>query len=100
MRRAPANADDHLSLVAGVSKLQIEELRRQGVATAAALAAMPVPLSWKPSRGAAAHMSEYASRPGSKLRAAKRESCSMNFSPVASDSGLPAFRRRLQATSF
>jgi predicted RecB family nuclease len=45
--------DDHLSLVAGASKLQIEELRRRGVETVAALAAMPLPLVWKPSRGAA-----------------------------------------------
>src|SRR5208283_643305 len=34
--------DDHLSLVAGVTKMQIEELKRQGVDTAAVLATMPV----------------------------------------------------------
>ena len=45
--------DDHLSLVAGAAKLQIEELRRHGIETVAALAAMPLPLAWKPSRGAA-----------------------------------------------
>ena len=45
--------DDHLSLVAGAGKLQIEELRRRGIETVAALAAMPLPLAWKPSRGAA-----------------------------------------------
>jgi uncharacterized protein len=45
---------DHLSLVAGISKLQIEELRRQGIDMTSALAAMAVPISWKPSRGAAA----------------------------------------------
>ncbi len=45
--------DDHLSLVANASKLQIEELQRRGVETVAALAAMPLPLVWKPSRGAA-----------------------------------------------
>jgi predicted RecB family nuclease len=45
-------ADDHPSLVAGVAKLQIEELRRRGIETMAALAAMPLPLAWKPSRGA------------------------------------------------
>jgi predicted RecB family nuclease len=47
-------ADDHLSLVAGATKLQIEELKRQGVDTVAALAVMPLPLAWKPSRGARA----------------------------------------------
>ena len=44
--------DDHLSLVANASKLQIEELQRRGVETVAALVAMPLPLAWKPSRGA------------------------------------------------
>jgi predicted RecB family nuclease len=46
--------DDHLSLVAGATKLQIEELKRRGVNTVAALAAMQSPLAWKPSRGARA----------------------------------------------
>jgi predicted RecB family nuclease len=45
-------ADDHLSLVAGATKVQIEELKRQGIDTVAALAAMPLPLCWKPCRGA------------------------------------------------
>jgi uncharacterized protein len=45
--------DDHLSLVAGATKVQIKELKRQGIDTVAALAAMPLPLDWKPSRGAA-----------------------------------------------
>lgn len=45
-------ADDHLSLVAGISKIQIDELKRQGVETTADLAVMPLPLGWKPARGA------------------------------------------------
>ena len=45
--------DDHLSLVAGISKVQIAELKRQGIETAANLAVMPLPLAWKPTRGAA-----------------------------------------------
>jgi predicted RecB family nuclease len=45
--------DDHLSLVAGASTLQIEELQRRGIETVAALAAMPLPLAFKPSRDAA-----------------------------------------------
>jgi uncharacterized protein len=42
-----------MSLVAGISKSQIGELVRHGVATTAALAAMPLPLLWWPDRGAA-----------------------------------------------
>ena len=47
-------ADDHLSLVAGITKVQIAELHRHEVLTTRALAEMPVPLTWKPDRGAAA----------------------------------------------
>ncbi len=46
-------ADDHMSLVAGISKSQIGELEGHGVGTMAALAALPVPLQWRPDRGAA-----------------------------------------------
>ena len=45
--------DDHLSLVAGISKSQIGELIRRGVVSTAALAAVPIPLQWRPDRGAA-----------------------------------------------
>ena len=44
-------ADDHLCLVAGTSGLQIEELRRRDITTVTALAAEPLPLTWKPERG-------------------------------------------------
>ncbi len=44
--------DDHLSLVAGISHLQIRELRNAGVGTLASLAGLPLPLPFKPRRGA------------------------------------------------
>ena len=50
---ARRRADDHLCLVAGMSKLHITELRQWGINTATELAAMPVPLAWKPERGSA-----------------------------------------------
>ena len=50
---AKRHADDHLSLVAGISKIQIAELAEHEVATCSALAAMPIPLTFKPSRGSA-----------------------------------------------
>jgi predicted RecB family nuclease len=43
--------DDHLTFVAGISKSQIAELGKNGVTTVAALAAVPLPLPWKPERG-------------------------------------------------
>ncbi len=45
--------DDHLSLVAGISRLQTRELQAAGVATLAALGTLPVPLPFQPRRGAA-----------------------------------------------
>lgn len=45
--------DDHLCLVAGISKLQINELKGHGIATVQSLAGMPLPLAWKPERGSA-----------------------------------------------
>ncbi len=45
--------DDHLCLVAGISKLQINELKQRGIATVQGLAGMPLPLDWKPDRGSA-----------------------------------------------
>ena len=50
---AKRHADDHLSLVAGISKIQIAELAEHAVTTCAALAAMPIPLTFKPGRGSA-----------------------------------------------
>ena len=47
-------SDDHLCLVANISSLQIGELKQRVVNTTAALAAVPLPLPWKPERGAAA----------------------------------------------
>jgi uncharacterized protein len=46
------HADDHLSLVAGISKSQIGELKRHEVNTTAALAGVALPWPWKPDRGA------------------------------------------------
>ena len=45
--------DDHLCLVAGVSKLQTRELQRQGVWTLEALGSTALPLPFRPERGAA-----------------------------------------------
>ncbi len=48
---ARRRADDHLSLVAGISSLQIAEFNANGVTTLAGLADMPLPMPWRPERG-------------------------------------------------
>ncbi|HEY6341728.1 MAG TPA: TM0106 family RecB-like putative nuclease [Bryobacteraceae bacterium] len=47
-------SDDHVSFVAGASRLQREELAIQGISTLECLAQMPVPIPFRPSRGAPA----------------------------------------------
>jgi len=44
--------DDHLCLVAGISRLQTRELQSRAIATLGRLAEEPVPIAWKPARGA------------------------------------------------
>jgi uncharacterized protein len=44
--------DDHLSLVAGISRLQRRELEARGIGTLRALAEAPLPLAFRPKRGA------------------------------------------------
>jgi len=45
---AKRRRDDHLCLVAGITKIQIGELQRREIQTVATLAQMPIPLQWKP----------------------------------------------------
>ena len=44
--------DDHLCLVAGISRLQTRELQSREIEKLASLAEVPLPLPWKPDRGA------------------------------------------------
>jgi RecB family nuclease, putative, TM0106 family len=44
-------ADDHLSLVAGITRGQRRELESRSVATLTGLAGVPIPLTFKPKRG-------------------------------------------------
>jgi len=51
---ARRRADDHPCLVAGITKIQMGELRGRSVSTLAGLAEVPLPIPWKPERGSAA----------------------------------------------
>ena len=48
---AKRRADDHLSLVAGASRSQRRELVDHNIARLAAMAQLPLPISWRPKRG-------------------------------------------------
>ena len=49
---AKRRRDDHLSIVAGISRMQRDELEALGITTLEALAHVPVPLAIRPKRGA------------------------------------------------
>ncbi len=49
--REKRRADDHLSLVAGITRLQRRELESRSVSTLTQLAGLPVPLPFRPRRG-------------------------------------------------
>jgi predicted RecB family nuclease len=65
-------ADDHLCLVAGISKVQINELKQHGIATMKALADMALPLNWKPARGSIDSLSRVCEQ--ARLQVEARES--------------------------
>jgi predicted RecB family nuclease len=65
-------ADDHLCLVAGISKIQINELRQRGITTMKALASMALPLDWNPHRGSIDAYSRVCEQ--ARLQVGERES--------------------------
>ena len=80
--------DDHLCLVAGISKNQTSELQTNGIATAAALAAMPIPMPWKPKKGSP--LSYEKAREQARVQIESREAGVVQFElfPVVADIGL------------
>jgi len=89
---ARRRADDHLCLVAGITKVQIGELRRRDIGTTGALAVTPLPLAWKPERGAA-HSYERV-REQARIQVAGRAAGKTLYEPLAAlpDLGLARLR--------
>jgi len=81
-------ADDHLCLVAGISKNQIAELQENGIPTMAGLATMPTPMSWKPKRGAPLSYEKASDQ--ARIQIASREAGTIQyeFLPVVEGTGL------------
>jgi uncharacterized protein len=80
-------ADDHLSLVAGISRLQRRELVERGVGTLRALAELPLPLPFKPKRGAAETYERVREQARLQLESRER-SISFELLDVAPEEGL------------
>lgn len=77
--------DDHLSLVANLSKAQIEELEERGVTTLAGLAALPIPLSFNPTRGSAQALER--SREQARVQLEARESGELVYERLSVEEG-------------
>ncbi len=77
--------DDHLSLVAGISRLQREELVLQGISMMAELAAEPLPLRWQPGRGATESYEQL--REQARVQVADRQSATPVFEPLDPEPG-------------
>lgn len=80
--------DDHLSIVAGISAVQRGELEAQGVTTMAGLAALPMPLTWKPTRGAASSYTRIREQARIQVEGRVAGQLLHEVLPVAPDFGL------------
>ena len=80
--------DDHLCLVAGITKLQINELKQRGIATVQSLAVTPLPLDWKPDRGSSNSYGRI--REQARIQVEARETLEQKFEllPVENGFGL------------
>jgi uncharacterized protein len=78
--------DDHLSLVANASKLQIAELTTRNTTTVAALAETPLPIKWKPEHGTASSYERLREQARVQVRA--RESGEPYFELLPFEKGL------------
>jgi len=78
-------ADDHLCLVAGISKTQTAELQANGIGTAKALSEMLSPMPWKPERGSP-HSYERIKQQA-LIQVSAREAGELKYEVLAIESG-------------
>ena len=74
--------DDHLCLVAGISSMQITELKDHDVTTATVLAELPLPLQWKPERGSKESLTRVREQARIQLERAPRPLPTMRLNPA------------------
>ena len=80
--------DDHLSLVAGISKLQIGELEKRKTKTVADLAAVTLPIQWKPARGTRAGLKHVREQARVQVEGQDAGQPVFEFLPLEPDRGL------------
>jgi predicted RecB family nuclease len=79
---------DHLSFVAGASRLQRKELVAQGVSTLEGLAALPLPIPFRPSRGAPEGYVRIREQARVQFEARVEGRLKYEILPIESDDGL------------
>jgi uncharacterized protein len=80
--------DDHLCLVAGISKLQINALTERGNSTMKALAGVALPLEWKPHRGSASSYTRVREQARIQVEARETGEARFELLPVEAGFGL------------
>nr|WP_323782621.1 TM0106 family RecB-like putative nuclease [Amylibacter sp.] len=83
-------ADDHLCLVAGISKNQISELQANGFGTAKTLADMPSPMPFQPQRGAPASFERVRAQAAIQVSAREAGERKFEFLDVVPEFGFAA----------
>lgn len=80
-------ADDHLTFIAGISKSQIAELRRQGVNSLESFASSSQPLAERPKRGSASSYEKIHRQAKLQLKARQTGNNLIEFNPLEEDRG-------------
>ena len=93
-------ADDHLCLVAGISKNQISELQDNGYGSTQALADMPIPLPFAPQRGAPASFERVKAQAAIQITARNSGENEFEFLDVVPEFGFAALPEPSQGDVF
>lgn len=80
--------DDHLSFVAGLSRIQREQLEAQGVKTLAALAGLGTPITFRPARGSVDTYERLRHQAALQLHRRAKNEIIHEMLPVLPDRGL------------
>ncbi|WP_447970444.1 TM0106 family RecB-like putative nuclease [Nitrospira sp. M1] len=82
--------DDHLCLVANISKHQIRELQANGIATTQGLADMPLPIPFNPQKGSPASFEKAKAQASIQVQSRKSGELKYEFLNIVPETGLAA----------
>ncbi len=80
--------DDHLCLVAGISRLHVRELQAAGISTLEQLGELPIPLPFKPGRGAVETYERIREQARLQLEGRRKQCLVHELLPIEPDQGL------------